>query len=126
RWQHKDDSDYACDEFTFLRFAHRTEKDPRPTIGEDAMGFEWKARCKAWIAPEGGDTGEGAGIWVRFLEPSRNDEFYGFSERSRRLRRNAVTGYPNAACRGCHQPFWAYALPKTESYNYRLLGTTTL
>src|SRR5262245_43256423 len=64
RWQHKDDSDYACDEFTFLRFAHRTEKDPRPTIGEDAMGFEWKTRCKAWIAPEGGDTGEGAGIWV--------------------------------------------------------------
>ena len=49
------------------------------------------------------------------------------------MKRRAVSGaaqvnlaYPNEYCRGCHQPFWAYALPKTENYLYRLLGTTAL
>ena len=29
-------------------------------------------------------------------------------------------------CRACHQPYWAYAPPKTEDYSYRLLGTSLI
>ena len=123
----KDDLDYACEQFDFLRFAHRTDVDPRPTIGENSMGVVWKARCNRWLSDLTGTASEGAGIWVRYLDPKHPDEFFGFSETSRRVRRTAVNlAYPTEACRGCHQPFWAYALPKTELYSYKLLGTTTL
>jgi hypothetical protein len=121
------DGDYACEQFDFLRFAHRTDVDPRPTIGANAMGVEWKAKCNRWITDLSGGANEGAGIWVRYLDAKHPDEFFSFSEASRRIRRTAVNlDYPNESCRGCHQPFWAYALPKTENYLYRLLGTTTL
>ena len=121
------DADYACEQFEFLRFAHRTDVDPRPTIGDNAMGVEWKARCNRWISDISGTASEGAGIWVRYLDAKHPDEFFSFNEASRRIRRTAVNlAYPSEGCRGCHQPFWAYALPKTENYLYRLLGTTTL
>ncbi|MGH7923140.1 MAG: DUF1329 domain-containing protein [Candidatus Binatus sp.] len=121
------DADYACEQFEFLRFAHRTDVDPRPTIGEDPMSVEWKAKCNRWLSDLSGAASEGAGIWVRYLEPKHPDEFFSFSEASRRVRRSAVNlAYPGEGCRGCHQPYWAYALPKTENYLYRLLGTTTL
>jgi Protein of unknown function (DUF1329) len=121
------DADYVCDQFQFLRFAHRTDVDPRPTIGDNATGVEWKAKCNRWISDLSSTAGEGAGIWVRYLDAKHPDEFFSFSESSRRIRRSSVNlAYPNESCRGCHQPFWAYALPKTENYLYRLLGTTTL
>jgi Protein of unknown function (DUF1329) len=121
------DADYACEQFEFLRFAHRTDVDPRPTIGDNAMGVEWKAKCDRWISDLSRTPGEGAGIWVRYLDAKHPDEFFSFDETSRRVRRIAVNlAYPNKSCRGCHQPFWAYALPKTENYQYRLLGTTTI
>ncbi len=121
------DADYACEQFEFLRFAHRTDVDPRPTIGDNAMGVEWKAKCNRWISDISGTQSEGAGIWVRYLDAKHPDEFFSFNEASRRIRRTAVNlAYPSEGCRGCHQPFWAYALPKTENYLYRLLGTTTL
>ena len=70
----------ACDQFTFLRFAHRTEVDPRPTLGENPTGVEWKARCNQWSVMGIAEApNEGAGIWVRYLDPSQPDEFYGFS-----------------------------------------------
>jgi hypothetical protein len=124
----KDDKDYICEEFDFLRYAHRTDVDPRPTLGDNANGFEWKAKCNRWESDLSENaTSEGAGIWVRYLDPKRPDEFFAFSEASRRVRRLKVNlAYPNEYCRGCHQPYWAYALPKTENYSYRLLGTTTL
>ena len=121
------DADYGCEQFEFLRFAHRTDVDPRPTIGDNAMGVEWKARCNRWMTDISGSPSEGAGIWVRYLDAKQPDEFFSFSEESRRVRHMAVNlSYPNEACRGCHQPYWAYALPKTENYLYRLLGTTTI
>jgi hypothetical protein len=121
------DADYACEQFQFLRFAHRTDVDPRPTIGDNAMGVEWKAKCDRWIADLSGTPSEGAGIWVRYLDAKHPDEFFSFSEATRRIRRSAVSlAYPSEGCRGCHQPFWAYALPKTENYQYRLLGTTAI
>jgi hypothetical protein len=50
---------------------------------------------------------------------------YGFDPESRRVRRSGSASIAvNEACRSCHQPYWAYALPKTEAYRYRLLGTT--
>jgi Protein of unknown function (DUF1329) len=123
----KNDKDYACEQFEFLRFAHRTDVDPRPTIGEKSMGVEWKAKCNRWVVDVSGGASEGAGIWVRYLDPKHPDEFFSFNEATRRVRRSAVNlAYPNESCRGCHQPFWAYALPKTENYLYRLLGTTVL
>ncbi len=122
------DHDFACEQFDFLRYAHRTEVDPRPTLGENATGVEWKARCSRWTAfPLGGGIGEGAGIWIRHLDPASPDEFYGFDQATRRVRRSAVNlEYPAEGCRSCHQPYWAYALPKTEIYSYRLLGTTAI
>ncbi|MGH7780150.1 MAG: DUF1329 domain-containing protein [Candidatus Binataceae bacterium] len=125
----RSDADYQCDHFTFLRFAHRTEVDPLPTLGSNPMGVEWKARCSDWSAtPLGAENGEGSGIWVRYLDPATDDAFFSFSEMSRRVRRSAVSAgsAPGPACRNCHQPYWAYALPKTEDYSYRVLGTTTI
>ncbi len=118
------DADYVCEQFEMLRMAHRTEVDPRPTLGE--TGAEWKARCLNF-SQFSGTAGEGAGMWIRYVDPHYPDEFYGFSEQTRRVRRSAVNlAYPDEGCRRCHQPYWAYALPKTEIYKYRLLGTTTL
>jgi hypothetical protein len=123
----KSDADYACEQFEFLRFAHRTDVDPRPTLGDNAMGVEWKARCARWTTDITGTPSEGAGIWVRYLDPKHPDEFFSFDETTRRIRRTSVNlEYPGEGCRGCHQPYWAYALPKTENYSYRLLGTTTI
>lgn len=122
------DFDNACDQFDFLRYAHRTEVEPRPTMGSNSLGVEWKARCNQWTTISmGGDMAEGAGIWIRYSDPRSNDDFYGFDEQSRRLRRMGVRlAFPNKVCRRCHQPYWAYALPKTEIYNYRLLGTVPI
>lgn len=123
----QDDYNYICDQFSFLRFAHRTELDPRPTLGSNAQGFEWKARCNAWTQGLGNNAGEGAGIWLRYVGPKAIDEFYGFDPGSRRVQRSGTFGLqPDQNCRACHQPFWAYALPKTESFTYRLLGTAPL
>ena len=121
------DTEYSSEQFEFLRFAHRTDVDPRPTLGDNLMAVEWKARCNRWISDLSSTTGEGAGIWLRYLDPKRRDEFFSYGETSRRVRRSAVTpAYPNESCRGCHQPYWAYALPKTENYLYRLLGSAVL
>jgi Protein of unknown function (DUF1329) len=122
------DMDDTCEQFDFLRYAHRTEVEPRPTMGSNSLGVEWKARCNHWTTISmGGDMGEGAGIWIRYSDPRSNDDFYAFDEQSRRLRRMGVRmAFPNKVCRRCHQPYWAYALPKTEIYNYRLLGTVPI
>src|SRR5215469_13374696 len=121
-----DEMDYICEQFTFLRFAHRTEVDPRPTIGSNPQGLEWKARCNLWTATAQGNAGEGSGIWVRFLDPHHGDEFYGFDSQTRRVSRFGTSGPASETCRSCHQPYWAYALPKTEEYTYRVLGTAAL
>jgi len=121
-----DEMDYICEQFTFLRFAHRTEVDPRPTIGSNPQGLEWKARCNLWTATAQGNAGEGSGIWVRFLDPYHGDEFYGFDSQTRRVSRFGTSGPASETCRSCHQPYWAYALPKTEEYTYRVLGTAAL
>jgi hypothetical protein len=122
------DSDNECNHLVFLRFAHRTEVDPRPTLGSNPDKAEWKTKCDRWLpVGQSGNSGEGAGIWIRHLDPGDKDEFYGFSESSRRVRRREIDlAYPDRYCRQCHQPTWAYALPKTELYTYRLLGTATL
>ncbi|MGA7871161.1 MAG: hypothetical protein WCA22_09710, partial [Candidatus Binatus sp.] len=123
-----DDFDSLCDKFDFLRYAHRTEVDPRPTLGSNSSGVEWKAKCNQWSAIGfGASAGEGAGIWIRYLDPKAHDGFYSISQQSRRVRQAEIAlQYPNHVCRQCHQPYWAYALPKTEIYTYRLLGTAPI
>jgi hypothetical protein len=128
RLQQSDKFDSVCDKFDFLRYAHRTEVDPRPTLGSNSSGVEWKAKCNQWSTISvGGSSGEGAGIWIRYLDPRAHDEFYNFSEESRRVRRTEIAlEYSDNACHQCHQPYWAYALPKTEIYTYRLLSTAPI
>ena len=117
-------NNYVCADFHFLRFAHRTEVDPRPTLGANPDGVEWKARCDDWTADADGHMGA-RGVWVRYVDPKKVDDFF-------YLTHGTLTGgmqsYDalNETCRGCHQPYWAYALPKTEQFSYRLLGTVPM
>jgi hypothetical protein len=115
-------NNYVCANFHFLRFAHRTEVDPRPSLGANPDGVEWKARCDEWTSDADGHTGA-RGIWVRYLDPKKVDYFYYFNGIS-----GGMESYDalNETCRGCHQPYWAYALPKTEQFSYRLLGTVPM
>jgi hypothetical protein len=122
------DMDNVCEQFDFLRYAHRTEVEPRPTMGANSTGVEWKARCNKWTTISiGGSSGEGAGIWIRHTDPRTRDDFYSYNQETRRIRRMEIDlAFPNRVCRRCHQPFWAYAMPKTEIYTYRLLGTVPI
>jgi hypothetical protein len=119
------DQTYLCDQFDFLRYAHRTELDPRPTFGTNPQQLEWKARCSNWYVET--EIHGGQSIWMRFLDPHHNDEDFVYSPSTRRVRRGGIPPpYVDHLCRECHQPYWAYALPKTEAYSYRLLGTTPI
>jgi hypothetical protein len=119
------DYTYICDEFDFLRYAHRTQVEPRPTLGDNEQQLEWKARCSGWS--QSSDVHGDKTIWMRFLDPHRSDENFIFFRATRRVRRQVTApAYPDHNCRACHQPYWAYALPKTEAYSYRLLGTTPI
>lgn len=113
---------FVCDHFSFLRYAHRTEVDPRPTFGANEDGAEWKSRCQGWTGPTVSPNPDAKSVVVRYLDPRKKDVSFS-NLGSGRLE---VTAEPNERCRSCHQPFWAYALPKTEKYSYRLLGTATM
>jgi len=121
----KEDDNYSCDQLRFLRFAHRTEVEPRPTLGDNPQ-FEWKVRCNTWTQNRLETIDSGAGLWLRFVDPHRPDEFYNFEPGTRRVRRQMSANVLNQTCRSCHQPYWAYALPKTEEATYRLLGTAAI
>jgi len=117
-----DENSYVCDHFVFLRYAHRTEVDPRPTLGSNNDGAEWKSRSEGWTGPTVSPNPDMRQVIVRYLDPNKKDASYSSTGGSR----FEVTAEPNERCRSCHQPFWAYALPKTEKYSYRLLGTATM
>ncbi|MGO9607968.1 MAG: DUF1329 domain-containing protein [Candidatus Binataceae bacterium] len=118
-----EEESYVCNRFSFLRFAHRTEVDPRPTLGANEEGAEWKARSEGWAGgPTVSPNPNARGVVVRYLDPRKQDVSYA----NQGVGRWEVVAAPNEQCRGCHQPFWAYALPKTENYSYRLLGTATM
>jgi Protein of unknown function (DUF1329) len=122
---HEDTHDYVCNKFMFLRYAHRTEIHPRPTLGANEDGVEWKSRCDNWTMDADGNAGA-KGIWIRYLDPRKIDEFFYFSRRAGRMGRMDSYDALDDSCRTCHQPYWAYALPKTEQFTYRLLGTVPL
>ncbi|HZC45249.1 MAG TPA: DUF1329 domain-containing protein, partial [Candidatus Acidoferrum sp.] len=120
----EESNNYVCANFHFLRFAHRTEVEPRPTLGTNPDGVEWKARCDDWTSDADGHSGA-RGIWVRYLDPKKVDYFYYLTHETMP---GGMESYDalNETCRGCHQPYWAYALPKTEQFSYRLLGTVPM
>ncbi|HYL59074.1 MAG TPA: hypothetical protein VEU51_09395 [Candidatus Acidoferrales bacterium] len=119
-----DENSYVCNHFTFLRFAHRTEVDPRPTLGANEDGAEWKSRCEGWAGgPTLSPNPNARTVVVRYADPRKRDVSYANVGEGRRFE---VLAPPDEQCRSCHQPFWAYALPKTENYSYRLLGTATM
>jgi hypothetical protein len=117
-------NNYVCANFHFLRFAHRTEVEPRPTLGANPDGVEWKARCDDWTSDADGHMGA-RGIWIRYLDPRKVDYLYYLTHGTLS---GGMESYDaqNETCRGCHQPYWAYALPKTEQFSYRLLGTVRM
>ena len=116
---------YTSAGFVFLRYAHRTEVEPRPTLGPNEEGVEWKARYLE--KPSGPDlrlSYVGIGYVVRYLDPRKTDAEVWWRGHWRPYGgRIQVT---TERCRACHQPYWAYALPKTEDYSYRLLGTALI
>ena len=118
-------NDYTSPGFVFLRYAHRTEVDPRPTLGLNEEGVEWKARyLEMPSGPNLNPSYFGIGYVVRFLDPRKPDAEVWWRGHWRPYGgRVQVT---TERCRACHQPYWAYALPKTEDYSYRLLGTTLI
>ncbi|MGO9453801.1 MAG: DUF1329 domain-containing protein [Candidatus Binataceae bacterium] len=118
-------NDYTCTQFVFLRYAHRTEVDPRPTSGPNEEGAEWKARCMQWNGgPDMSPSSAVTGVVVRYLDPRKPDaEVWWRGHWRPYLGRVQVT---DERCRCCHQPYWAYALPKTEDFSYRLLGTASI
>ncbi len=121
------DGNFACDSFEFLRYAHRTEVGPLPIL-DDSAGIEWKAKCSHWSSNAEGFHGS-ANVWIRYLDPFKNDGSLSFFAPARRVFFEESSDhpvFPTARCRDCHQPYWAYALPKTEIYKYRLLGTATI
>ena len=66
---------YDCSRMVFLRYAHRTEVDPRPTLGTNEDGIEWEVRCMEW---RGGPDmspwyGRVTGAVVRYLDPKKSD-----------------------------------------------------
>jgi hypothetical protein len=120
---------YKCSRLVFLRFAHRTEVDPRPTLGTNEDGIEWELRCLEWQGGPDMSPGIGrvTGAVVRYLDPKKADGAIWAGGRTTKY--SPREGFPEVSderCRGCHQPYWAYALPKTEEYSYRLLGTALM
>ena len=116
---------YTCARFVFLRYAHRTEVDPRPTLGPNEEGVEWRARClEHFEGPDIGHSYVGLGYVVRFLDPRKPDAEVWWRERWQTY--GGRVQVIDQRCRSCHQPYWAYALPKTEAYSYRLLGTALI
>ena len=126
-----EDYDYlregSCNQLRFLRYANRTEVDPRPSLPSNPQKVEWKGR------------GDGCGVdhqwkavWLRFLDPNRADEGYFYSaEFQHAWRTVARDGYPLAygksygeSCTySCVEGWWDFSIPpKTESYSYRLIG----
>ena len=68
-------------------------------------------------------------IWLRFLDPRHGDESFISDSAARKMSRvSVVPPYLNHQCRGCHQPYWAYALrtERPRSISCRLLGTTPI
>jgi Protein of unknown function (DUF1329) len=64
-------NNYVCANFHFLRFAHRTEVEPRPTLGANPDGVEWKARCDDWTSDADGHMGPWPGAWNRMTPWTR-------------------------------------------------------
>jgi len=125
-FEHEETHDYVCSKFTFLRYAHRTEVDPRPSLGSNKDGVEWKSKCDDWTMDADGNFGA-KGIWIRYLDPFKTDDFFYFTRRGGfRIGHQDSYDALDESCRTCHQPYWAYALPKNEQFTYRLLGTTRI
>jgi hypothetical protein len=79
--------------------------------------------------PRAGSREAATGAVVRYLDPKKPDAAIFFHGRTTSyLKGNRFTRETasDERCRGCHQPYWAYALPETEEYSYRLLGTISM
>ena len=121
----EESNNYTCTRLVLLRYAHRTEVDPRPTLGPNEEGVEWKLRCLQWNGgPDMSPSSLVTGYVARYLDPRKPDVEVWFHGNWRPY--GGRTQLINERCRACHQPYWAYALPKTEDYSYRLLGTASI
>lgn len=71
-------------------------------------------------------AGKTTGAVVRYLDPKKPDGSIWFHGRTTGYLPRGISDISDERCRSCHQPYWAYALPKTEEYSYRLLGTALM
>lgn len=100
-----------CEHISFLRF------DRSPGAEDRKSPLEWKERGDQ-CGPD-----RAASITIRYSDPARPDDDYGFIPALRKWREFALQGgYPNQSCTyACTQLFWEYLPPKTEVYSIQLV-----
>ena len=100
-----------CEHVLFMRIDRSTSSEDRKSLPE------WKERGDQ-CGPE-----RAASITIRYSDPARPDDDYGFIPALRKWREFALQGgYPNQSCTyACTQLFWEYLPPKTEVYSIQLV-----
>jgi len=100
-----------CDRMTFVHYPALVSKALPQAINYRERGDE--------CGPE-----RGAAIEVEYMDPGRDDDVWFFTPSVRRWRQTELRGgYPHQSCTySCVQFAWEYAPPKTEVYQYRLIG----
>jgi hypothetical protein len=100
-----------CEHILFMRIDGSTSGEDRKALPE------WKERGDQ-CGPD-----RAASITIRYSDPARPDDDYGFIPALRKWREFALQGgYPNQSCTyACTQLFWEYLPPKTEVYSIQLV-----
>ena len=100
-----------CEHVLFMRSDGSTSSEDRKSLPE------WKERGDQ-CGPD-----RAASITIRYSDPARPDDDYGFIPALRKWREFALQGgYPNQSCTyACTQLFWEYLPPKTEVYSIQLV-----
>ncbi len=121
--------DHSAEEVDFLRYSHRTETDPKPTLGDNFEGVEWKLRVHGWedpshttCLPSWDPEQNYQSIIVRTSDPKSGDEISYLGRSTRRVRTAVVKYFPFQG-RYCWDP---YSQPKTELFRYRLVAIKPL
>ena len=100
-----------CDRMLFVHYSGVTSGSARDGVNYRERGDE--------CGPD-----RGAAIETEYMDPARDDDVWFFVPSVRRWRQTELRGgYPHQSCTySCVQFAWEYAPPKTEVYEYRLIG----
>ncbi len=110
----------SCDQIVIVRYMH-TMQELSDSHHRDSP-VEYKQRGD-YCGPE-----PNAYIMIQYLDPLRSSDAWFFPTAVRRWRRMKWKGgYPHQSCTyACASFWWEYVPPKTEAYNYKLLGEQPL